>query len=376
MDFEIGNGGPDLLVGSLTDSGRLAAVELSVTNPLSQATVARAACEPLSAAEVRVEVKRKKYADFAERHNMDNRPVVMETTGGFSDTLRTLIKDCAAKARAHNSSSTYSICRRYWSTPTFEVYWKQRLAVCLRQSSFDVTRFSNFHSAAFRQPRSTARNLTTANNNQPAQPSAPRSKGKHQQQHGRPSPSSQPHTQGGRQAPVADASSHNKMENTTAPQRSDKISPPSETKSSQASQTQGSTHASQSSPSIISVDPSAEASSTHAPSPQPIASKGMQQKPQNPPVSSSSSTSSKGAQKGRHGRYGKGNRAGVQRGTPTRTTDAGVRKTDTTARKGDENTPPSVSGKEVLKGAQGASGVPEPSAGVAPVAMEGVVESK
>jgi len=122
MDFEQGNGGPDLFVEERIEGKGRAVVELTTANSLNKDAVKHSSKIPRHMANLRVKSKNNKYEKLAHDHLMEMIAVAVEVTGGMSNTMLSFINECGEAAKLHTSSSTYETCRKYWSAPSFNQY--------------------------------------------------------------------------------------------------------------------------------------------------------------------------------------------------------------------------------------------------------------
>jgi hypothetical protein len=146
---EAGQGGADFYVWNYRGPGMHTVADVFITNNGQAACVHAASRTPLVAVDERAKKKWGKYAPLAAGHSFDNDPIGMEATGGFNQGLMEMVERCAAKAETQ-PGRRLKHSEAIWSARTFGQFWKQALAVRLRNASFESMRLHRSNTSAYR----------------------------------------------------------------------------------------------------------------------------------------------------------------------------------------------------------------------------------
>ena len=132
----MGKGAPDMEVRGFPTADRNSFFEVSIVNPCQHSLVASAAVRPLSAAAEIESRKCNKYAKEVERNHRLFFPTIIETTGALGPCLIHLLKSIEECATANNGP--YRPKRTGWASPSFRMYWRQRISVALALGAYGV----------------------------------------------------------------------------------------------------------------------------------------------------------------------------------------------------------------------------------------------
>jgi hypothetical protein len=128
-------GGPDTRAANFPRrGGGDAAIEFAISSPGARSIVSYTARTPLYSATIRENQKIAKYANATAAAKLDNLVAVVEVSGAFGKGLLSIIDAAASYARDYPLSRFHSV-KSFWSTPTFQQYWRQRISIALRQAS-------------------------------------------------------------------------------------------------------------------------------------------------------------------------------------------------------------------------------------------------
>ena len=133
----MGNGGPDITVYDFPMQGKNSFVEVSVPNPSAHSSIS--ATKPLATAEQATESKLTKYRLAAEKNEMDLWVAVVESTGGFSRSLSTLIRSMAKFSSVNNKGDAVPT-KASWLSTSFRKYHSQKIAVALQKGCYLMAR--------------------------------------------------------------------------------------------------------------------------------------------------------------------------------------------------------------------------------------------